>query len=96
MKYFTPQLWLQTQAGVDGPTFSAAYEDWERAVDAYEKSLEQTIPNARDLRDRQTLSFDHSQRSPPLRRRWPLFQERMQRRIMPPDPMLVREPLEPP
>jgi hypothetical protein len=48
MKYFTPQLWLQTQAGVDGPTFSAAYEEWERAVDAYEKSLEQTIPKGRD------------------------------------------------
>ena len=48
MNYFTPQLWLQTQAGVDGQAVSAAYEAWEQAVDAYEKNLERTIPKGRD------------------------------------------------
>ena len=47
MKYFTPQLWLQTQAGVDRHTFSSAYEAWERAVDDYEKSLASTIPKGK-------------------------------------------------
>lgn len=47
MKYFTPQLWLQTQAGVDRQTFSTAYEAWERAVDEYEKSLASTIPRGK-------------------------------------------------
>ena len=45
MKYFTPQLWLQTQAGVDRQTFSTAFDAWERAVDDYEKRLETIIPN---------------------------------------------------
>lgn len=47
MKYFTPELWLQTQSGADSRTFLTAYEAWERAVDAYEKSLEQIIPKGK-------------------------------------------------
>ena len=50
MKYFTPQLWLQTQAGVDGPTFSSAHEAWELAIDSYEKSLESMIPKGWEYR----------------------------------------------
>jgi hypothetical protein len=47
MTYFTPELWLQMQSGADPQTFLAAYEAWERAIDEYEKSLEQVIPKGK-------------------------------------------------
>jgi hypothetical protein len=44
MKYFTPELWLQTQSGVAPETFLAAYEAWERNIDVYEEQLRRIIP----------------------------------------------------
>lgn len=47
MKYFTPELWLHMQSGVDRATFLNAYETWERNVDAYEEQLRRIIPPGR-------------------------------------------------
>jgi hypothetical protein len=51
MKYFTPELWLGMQAGVDNQTFLAAYDAWERNRDAYEEQLTRIIPHDRKYRD---------------------------------------------
>jgi hypothetical protein len=47
MKYFTPELWLRTQSGVDPQTFLQAYDAWERGIDAYEEQLQRIIPRDR-------------------------------------------------
>lgn len=102
MKYFTPELWLQMQSGVDNPTFLAAYEAWERNVDAYEEQLTRIIPHDRKNRDLRRFAKEESLHDALVTACWFEGSSKLKMQVLPEPPverlvlleyLLTREPV---
>jgi hypothetical protein len=86
MKYFTPDLWLRMQSGVDRETFLTAYDEWERRVTAYTEEVARIIPDDRSHLHLRRFALEESLHDAVVLGCWFATEERLNLLIQPEAP----------
>ena len=86
MKYFTPDLWLRMQSGVNPETFLMAYDEWERELTAYTEEVSRIIPQDRRYRHLRRFALQESLHDAVVQGCWFATQYRLNLLVQPEPP----------